>query len=90
MTTSQQQNQSTGLSLTSMILGIVSLFFGWTFLVPIIGLILGFMGLKREPRGKGLAITGLILNGLCVIGWVIATIILLTVGGAFFGAFLFV
>lgn len=85
-----QENTSTGLSLTSMILGIASFFFGWTFLVPIVGLILGFMGLNREPRGKGLAITGLILNGLCVLGWVIALIIMITLGGAFFGALFFV
>lgn len=84
-----QENPSTGLSLTSLILGIVSLFAGFTFFVPIVGLILGFMGLKREPRGKGMSITGLILNGLALLGWVIAVIIIIAVGGALFGGIMF-
>lgn len=73
-----------GLSITSAVLGIASLFFGWTFLVPIIGLIVGFMGLKREPAGKGFAITGLVLNGLCMLGWLIGLIVLALLGASIF------
>lgn len=69
-----------GLSVASMILGIVSVFFGWTFLVPLIGLILGIAGLRREPTGKGFAWTGVILSGLMLLGWLL---IVLAVGGSF-------
>ena len=58
-----------------MILGIVSVFFGWTFLVPIIGILLGIMGLRKEPGGKGFAITGVILTGLMLIGWLLIALV---------------
>jgi hypothetical protein len=51
------QAQPTAKSIASMVLGLLSIACGWTFLVPIIGLILGFVGLKREPAGRGMAIT---------------------------------
>ena len=83
MSTTHTQQEAKGLSITSMVLGIASLVMGWTFLVPIAGMVTGFMGLKREPAGKGFAITGLILNGLCLIGWVIGVFVLVTLGRAF-------
>lgn len=83
MSTTHTQQEAKGLSITSMVLGIASLVMGWTFLVPIAGMVTGFMGLKREPAGKGFAITGLILNGLCLIGWVIGVFVLVTLGSAF-------
>ena len=83
MSTTHTQQEAKGLSITSMVLGIASLVMGWTFLVPIAGMVTGFMGLKREPAGKGFAVTGLILNGLCLIGWVIGVFVLVTLGSAF-------
>ena len=67
-----------GMSVASMILGLVSIVFGFTFFLPLIGFILGIVGIRREPAGRGMAITGLILNGLFVIGW---TLIVLAVIG---------
>lgn len=64
-----------GTSLSSMVLGLVSIFLGWTIVVPLVGLILGFLGLKRDPAGKGMAITGLILNGLMILGWALLVLI---------------
>lgn len=63
--------QPRGLSTASMVLGLISLAFGFTFVVPIVGFILGIVGLRREPTGRGMAVTGLILNGLFVVGWAI-------------------
>lgn len=74
------QSPPKGMSVASMVLGLVSIFFGWTFLVPLLGLILGLIGLKKEPAGKGMAVTGVILNGLMITGWVLLVMLLLGVG----------
>lgn len=66
-----------GLSITSMILGIASFLFGWTFLVPVLGLVFGIIGLRKEPAGKGFAWTGIALSGLMLLGWLV---LILTVG----------
>ena len=82
MTYTPAQTEPKGLSITSMVLGILSLLFGWTFLVPIAGVITGFMGMSREPAGKGFAITGLVLNGICLVGWIFGVITFIFFGGA--------
>ena len=69
-----------GLSITSMILGLVSVVAGFTFLVPVVGLVLGIVGLRKEPAGRGMAITGLVLNGLFVLGWATVIILFVVVG----------
>lgn len=65
------EGDRSGLAIASLVIGILSLCGGW--LVPVcgqilivIGLIVGFMGLKSKQRG--LAIAGIALNfvGLCV------------------------
>lgn len=61
----------TGLSITSLVLGLVSIFFGFTFLVPLGALIFGIIGLKREPTGRGMAITGIVIGGLFMLFWVV-------------------
>jgi len=75
-----------GLSITSMILGLVSIVAGFTLVVPLVGLILGFVGIRKEPAGRGMAITGLILNGIIIAGWVILFLIMLLAGIGIFGA----
>lgn len=71
-----------GLSITSMVLGLVSIALGFTFVVPVVGLILGIVGLQREPAGKGMALTGVILSGLILLVWVviIGFFLLLSIG----------
>ncbi|WP_285026658.1 DUF4190 domain-containing protein [Plantibacter sp. ME-Dv--P-122b] len=66
-----------GLSISSMVIGLVSLFFGFTFVLPIVGFVLGLMGLRREPAGRAMAITGVVLNGLFLLVW--AALVLLWV-----------
>lgn len=39
--------------------------------VLIIGLVLGVTGLKPEPAGRGMAVTGAVLSGVMLLGWVI-------------------
>ncbi|MEO8223062.1 MAG: DUF4190 domain-containing protein, partial [Specibacter sp.] len=59
-----------GLSLASMIIGLVSLVAGaGFFMVPqIVGIVLGHMGLKKEsPQGRSFSITGLITNYLALL-----------------------
>lgn len=48
------------LSLVGGILGVVIGFFGWGLLFSIAGVVLGHLGRKREPNGKGMALAGLI------------------------------
>lgn len=60
-----------GLSITAMVLGITSAVFAWALVVvPIIGLVFGFIALRREPAGRGMAITGLITSGVGLL-WVL-------------------
>lgn len=63
--------QPKGLSVASMVLGLVSLVAGFTFVVPLVGLILGILGVRREPAGRGMAITGIIISALILLIWVV-------------------
>ena len=74
-----------GLSLTSMILGLVSVFFFWTFLCPLVGLVFGIIGIRNEPAGRGFAITGLVLNGLLLLIPVAFVLSVIVAGGTIFG-----
>ncbi|RIJ11547.1 hypothetical protein [Clavibacter nebraskensis] len=74
-----------GLSLTSMFLGLVSVFFFWTFLCPLIGLVFGIIGIRKEPASRGFAITGLILNGLLLLIPVAFVLSIVVAGGTLFG-----
>ncbi|POH59348.1 DUF4190 domain-containing protein [Arthrobacter glacialis] len=59
-----------GMSLASMIIGLVSLVAGFGFfMVPqIVGIVLGHIGLKKEsPQGRSFSITGLITNYLALL-----------------------
>ncbi|WP_306233125.1 DUF4190 domain-containing protein [Agrococcus beijingensis] len=59
-----------GLSITALVLGICSAVFAWTLVVvPLIGIVFGFLALRREPAGRAMAITGLITSGLGIV-WI--------------------
>ncbi|WP_258064292.1 hypothetical protein [Rathayibacter rathayi] len=55
---------STPFSLTSLILGVISVFFGLTVIAPVVGLVFGILGLRREPTGRTLSIWGIVLNAV--------------------------
>ena len=59
-----------GLSITAMVLGLCSFVLAWVLVVvPIIGLVFGFIALRREPAGRAMAVTGLIGSALGLL-WV--------------------
>lgn len=76
------QVQPKGFSITAMVLALVSIFFGFTFFLPIAALIFGIIGAKKEPAGRGMAIFGIVVGGIAALFWI-------ALGGlifAFFGA----
>lgn len=71
----KQKQESKGLAIASMVLGILSLlicYFG--FFLGIIGLILASVSLGTHKGGKGMAIAGLVTSILGVL-WGLITII---------------
>ena len=71
-----------GLSVASFVLGMISLAFGFVFVVPVIGAVLGFMGLRTEPAGRGFAIAGIWVNLIITGFWLlVGTVIALAVAG---------
>lgn len=67
--------QPRGMSITSLVLGLASFLFGFTFLVPLAAIIFGVVGMRREPAAKGMSITGIVLGALCLVGWVLFLIL---------------
>jgi hypothetical protein len=80
-TNTTNTNTGTGRGTASLILGICSLAAGWTFLAPIVGLILGVSSFRHEPGANGRASCGIVLNLIAMAGWLVVGIILLSIGG---------
>jgi Domain of unknown function (DUF4190) len=60
-----------GLSITALVLGLCSFLFAWTLVVvPLIGIVFGFVALRREPAGKAMAIIGLVASVIGLV-WVL-------------------
>ena len=74
-------NTGTGLGTASLVIGLVSLLAGWTFIAPILGLALGLSSRTREPYARSIAGWGIALNAFCLIGWLLVIIGLLVFGG---------
>jgi len=72
--------ESKGLSVTSLVLGILSVVAGWTFIVPIVGGVLGIVALRREPRSKAIAVWGIVLNAVMLVGILLAGLIAGAIG----------
>lgn len=66
------ENKSNGLSIASMVLGIVSLVLwcAWpiSIICSILGLVFGIIRLKK-PEGKGMAIAGLVTSIIALVLW---------------------
>lgn len=79
--------QPKGLSIASMVCGIASVILGWLMIPQIAAIITGHLALRREPSGKGLSITGLVLGYLCLLGygalWLLLIITLMAYNSAF-------
>lgn len=72
------------LSITSFVLGLASIVFGWTFVAPVAGLVVGILALGREPLGKTFAVWGIVLNAVMLAG--VAFFALLALVGMGIGA----
>lgn len=79
--TSNQEPEQKGMSIASLILGIVSLvlFCVWYLSIPcaIIAIILGVMG--RKKGGKGMATAGIVLGAIAIV-LVVVVLILAAIG----------
>ncbi|MCU1558504.1 MAG: hypothetical protein JWN09_2499 [Microbacteriaceae bacterium] len=48
----------------SLVLGAASIVAGYTFVVPVAAVVLGILGLKREPASRTFSIWGIVLGGV--------------------------
>ncbi|MFC7431158.1 MULTISPECIES: hypothetical protein [unclassified Agrococcus] len=62
MSQNQVQGTSSAWSISSLVIGIVSIFMGWTFLAPIAGIVVGVMAKGREPHARTIANWGIGVN----------------------------
>lgn len=79
----QQNNSRYGMAIAAMVLGIVSACTCWVGVpLAIVGLILGILGLKT-PKGKGMAIAGIVISAVVLAIWLTLLLIgLFAVGAA--------
>ena len=68
------EEETRGFSISSLVLGLVSIVASYTFVVPAIGLVLGIMALKREPASRTMAIWGIVLNSVMLAGAALVTL----------------
>ncbi|MGG7465157.1 hypothetical protein [Plantibacter sp. YIM 135347] len=59
----------------SLILGVCSLLAGWTFFIPMVGLILGISSRNNEPDARGRAVWGVALNLIAMAGWILVILL---------------
>jgi len=71
---------SSPLAVSSLVLGLVSILAGWTFLAPLAGLITGILALGREPQARTMALWGIVLNAVMLAGAVIVVLVALGFG----------
>ncbi|SHJ13333.1 protein of unknown function [Clostridium cavendishii DSM 21758] len=78
--TNQFPRKGNGLSITSLVFGILSLLFCWAVICPIItgiiGIIIGIISLVKKRDGSNLAIAGIITS---ILGLLIGTLLLLLI-----------
>jgi hypothetical protein len=71
-----------GMSITALVLGILGIVVGWSMLgaPSIAAIVLGHLALRREPAGRTLARTGLVLGYVGVaVGLIVAMVLLAAV-----------
>ncbi|WP_157002522.1 hypothetical protein [Agromyces laixinhei] len=66
--------ESRGFSISSLVLGLVSIVASATFFVPVAGLVLGILALGREPASRTMAIWGIVLNAVMLAGTALVTL----------------
>jgi hypothetical protein len=78
MSQSQVQGASSVWSISSIVIGVVSIFMGWSFLAPIAGIVVGVMAKRREPHARTMANWGI---GLNIAMLVLGVILWIALGG---------
>ncbi|MBH0129234.1 DUF4190 domain-containing protein [Salinibacterium sp. NK8237] len=58
------------MSVLALVLGIASIFFAQSIVVPLAAIILGVFGLRDEPTGRSFSIWGIVLACVATFGWV--------------------
>ncbi|WP_241986609.1 hypothetical protein [Cryobacterium fucosi] len=71
---------SSPLAVSSLVLGLVSILAGWTFVAPLAGLITGILALGREPQARTMALWGVVLNAVMLAGTLIVVLVALGFG----------
>ncbi|GAA1576186.1 DUF4190 domain-containing protein [Leucobacter aridicollis] len=79
---------SYGFAIASFVIGIASILSAWTFVAPIVGLVLGILALRRNTKERTLALWGVWLNGAMLAFAAVGLVLLigLTSFGFFAGA----
>jgi hypothetical protein len=72
--------ETKGFSIASLVLGVASIVAGFTFVVPAAGLVLGILALTREPASRTMAIWGIVLNAVMLVGAVLFTLAAIVFG----------
>jgi hypothetical protein len=72
------------LSIIALVLGLASVVFGQTFLVPIAAIVLGVMAYRREPTGHAMAVWAIVLGAVMAFGWVVVGVLGLVFAAPFF------
>jgi hypothetical protein len=67
------------LSVTALVLGLSSLFLGFTVIVPIAGILFGILGAGLEPTRKALSVTGIVAAMVFGATWAAMTPLILQV-----------
>jgi hypothetical protein len=63
------------LSLTSLVLGVASVALGFTLVVPVVGVVLGVLGRRREPEGRTMALIGVVASAVMLLGSVVVLLV---------------
>lgn len=79
----QPQDNSKGLAIASLVLGIVSFFPCCGSVCSIVGIVLGVLSRKKKPTDNGMATAGIVLSIVALAIWAIYFIYVLVVYGSF-------
>ena len=71
------ERQPKRLSVTAFVLGLSSLLFGFTVIVPIAGILFGILGVGLEPTRKSLSVTGIVAAMVFGAAWAAVTPLIL-------------
>lgn len=71
-----------GLSIAALVCGVVAIFTGGFLVIPqILAVVFGHLALRREPSGKALALTGLIIGYVMVLLTVLVVVLFVALIG---------